>query len=115
MSAKRFTEFRTPENEFSYFQYGGHGLNKTELVTALAARTGQTKIKAAAFLEAFQDTVAEALKAKKEVALVGFGTFKVAEKKERTGRNPGTGEVITVPPSTVPVFKSGTRLKASVR
>lgn len=89
-------------------------MNKTEFVTELAKRTDQSKVAADAFLEAFQDIITEQLKAKNDVVLVGFGTFKITEKKERTGRNPGTGESIVIAAAASPVFKAGTRFKSGV-
>jgi DNA-binding protein HU-beta len=89
-------------------------MNKTEMVQALVDKTGATKVLANAMLEAFQEIVTEELKAKGSVVLVGFGSFQIVEKKARTGRNPGTGEPISIAASSNPTFKAGTVLKRAV-
>ena len=71
-------------------------MNKTELVAAVAA---------------FTDVVAEALKAGDKIQLVGFGTFEVSERAAREGRNPRTGETMTIEASKTPKFKAGKALK----
>ena len=63
-------------------------MNKTELVAAIAEKTGLTKKDAEGAVKAFTDTVAEQLKAGDKIQLVGFGTFEVAERAARTGKNP---------------------------
>lgn len=89
-------------------------MNKMELVAAMAAKAGLTKVDAEKALEAFVETVTEELTAKEEVRLVGFGTFAVSERKESEGRNPKTGEPITIPAKFIPKFKPGKLLKDSV-
>lgn len=86
-------------------------MNKTELVAAIAAKTELTKKDAEKALKAFTDVVAEELKKGEKIQLVGFGTFEVAERAERQGRNPKTGEAITIPASKSPKFKAGKALK----
>ena len=71
-------------------------MNKTELVAAMAEQTGLSKKDAEAALKAFTDVVAEELKANGKVQLVGFGTFEVSERAAREGRNPQTGETMTI-------------------
>lgn len=86
-------------------------MNKTELVAAIAEKTGLTKKDAEGAVKAFTDTVAEQLKAGDKIQLVGFGTFEVAERAARTGKNPQTGEAIKIPASKAPKFKAGKALK----
>ena len=86
-------------------------MNKIELVAAIAEKSELTKVDAEKALKAFIDTVTEELKNGGKVQLVGFGTFEVAERAERQGRNPKTGETITIPASKSPKFKAGKALK----
>ena len=89
-------------------------MNKTELVAAIAEKTGLTKKDAEGAVKAFTDTVAEQLKAGDKIQLVGFGTFEVTERAARTGKNPQTGEAINIPASKAPKFKAGKALKDMV-
>ena len=86
-------------------------MNKTELVAAVAEQTGLSKKDAEAAVKAFTDVVAEALKAGDKIQLVGFGTFEVSERAAREGRNPRTGETMTIEASKTPKFKAGKALK----
>ena len=86
-------------------------MNKTELISAMSENANMTKVDAEKALKAFIDTVTEELKNGGKVQLVGFGTFEVAERAERQGRNPKTGETITIPASKSPKFKAGRSLK----
>ena len=86
-------------------------MNKTELVAAMAEQAGLTKKDAEAALKAFTDVVAAELKKDGKVQLVGFGTFEVSERAAREGRNPQTGESMTIAASKVPKFKAGKALK----
>ena len=86
-------------------------MNKTELVAAIAEKAGLSKKDAEGAVKAFTDTVAEQLKAGEKIQLVGFGTFEVAERAARTGKNPQTGEAIKIPASKAPKFKAGKTLK----
>ena len=86
-------------------------MNKTELVAAMAEKAGLSKKDAEAALKAFTDTVAEELKKGEKIALVGFGTFEVSERAAREGRNPQTGETMTIEASKAPKFKAGKALK----
>ena len=90
-------------------------MNKTELIDAIAAKAGLTKKDAKAALEATLESITESLKAGDQVQLIGFGTFKVNERKARTGRNPKTLETIQIPASKVPAFVSGKALKDAVK
>ena len=80
-------------------------MNKSELIAAIAAKTGETKKDAEATLNAFIDVVTEALVKGDKVQLVGFGSFEVRKRAARKGRNPQTKEEIKIPASKAPVFK----------
>ena len=89
-------------------------MNKTELVAAMAKETNLSKKDVEAVLKSFTDVVASELKKGGKIQLVGFGTFEVAERAERTGRNPQTGKDIVIPASKSPKFKAGKALKDMV-
>ncbi|MCI7813908.1 MAG: HU family DNA-binding protein [Lachnospiraceae bacterium] len=86
-------------------------MNKTELIAAVASKTELTKKDTEKVLKAFTDVVAEELKKGEKVQLVGFGTFEVSERAAREGRNPQTGETMTIAASKAPKFKAGKALK----
>ena len=86
-------------------------MNRTELISAMSEKSELTKVDTEKALKAFIDTVTEELKNGGKVQLVGFGTFEVTERAERQGRNPKTGEAITIPASKSPKFKAGKALK----
>ena len=86
-------------------------MNKTELIAAMAESAELSKKDAEKALKAFVDVVTEELKKGEKVQLVGFGTFEVADRAERTGRNPQTKETITIAASKAPKFKAGKALK----
>ena len=89
-------------------------MNKSDLIAAMAAKTGSTKKDAEATLNAFVDAVTEALVKGDKVQLVGFGTFEIRERAEREGRNPQNNEPIKIPAAKVPVFKAGKEFKERV-
>ena len=89
-------------------------MNKSELIAAVAAKTGETKKNAEASLEAFVDVITESLIKGDKVQLVGFGSFEVRKRAARKGRNPQTKEEIKIPASKAPVFKAGKALKELV-
>ncbi|EKY27240.1 HU family DNA-binding protein [Clostridium celatum] len=89
-------------------------MNKAELITSMAEKSQLTKKDAEAALKAFIDSVQEALESGDKVQLVGFGTFETRERAAREGRNPRTKETISIPASTVPVFKAGKEFKERV-
>lgn len=89
-------------------------MNKTELVSSMAEKTGLTKKDAEKALEAFIDSVSEAVANDEKVQLVGFGTFELRFRSERLGRDPRTNKAITIPASKVPAFKAGKAFKESV-
>ena len=89
-------------------------MNKAELITSMAEKSQLTKKDAESALKAFIDSVQEALENGDKVQLIGFGTFETRERAAREGRNPSTKETITIPASTVPVFKAGKEFKDRV-
>ena len=86
-------------------------MNKSDLIAAIAAKTGSTKKDAEATLNAFVDVVTESLVKGDKVQLVGFGSFEVRKRAARKGRNPQTKEEIKIPATKAPVFKAGKALK----
>ncbi|WP_343207960.1 HU family DNA-binding protein [Anaerolentibacter hominis] len=86
-------------------------MNKTELVAAIAEKTQLSKKDSEAALKAFVDVVTDELKKGEKIQLVGFGTFEVAERAAREGRNPQTGETMKIAASKTPKFKAGKALK----
>ncbi len=89
-------------------------MNKSELVNAIAEKSGLTKTDSKKALDAFLDSTMDALKKGDKVALVGFGTWAIKERAERQGRNPQTGKEITIPAKKVVKFKVGAELSRSV-
>lgn len=86
-------------------------MNKTELIAAVATKTGLTRKDAEKAVNAVLCTIEEELKADRKVALVGFGTFEAKARAARTGHNPATGAEIEIPASKAPAFKAGKALK----
>lgn len=86
-------------------------MNKTALIAKIAEKSALNKKQAEAALNAFTDTVVEALKEGDKVQMMGFGTFEIKERAARTGRKPSTGETIEIPAKKSPVFKAGKGLK----
>ena len=89
-------------------------MNKAELVAAMSDKAQLSKKDAEAALKAFTDVVAEELKKGEKIQVVGFGTFEVAERAARTGRNPQTGAEMKIAASKAPKFKAGKALKDSI-
>ena len=90
-------------------------MNKTQLVDAIAKKASITKVEAKKALDAFINVTGEALKAGDKIALIGFGSFAVAKKPGRTGRNPRTGASIKIAAKNVVKFKAGAELNALVK
>lgn len=90
-------------------------MNKTELVAAMATKSGLSKKDVEKALKAFEEVVTEELQAGGKIQLTGFGTFEVIERKERIGRNPKTNEEMPIPASKSPKFKAGKLLKDAVK
>ena len=89
-------------------------MNKTQLIDVVATKTGLKKKDAEAAVNAVNEAIAEALAAGDKVQLIGFGTYEVKERAAREGRNPKTGETITIAASKAPVFSAGKALKDAV-
>ncbi len=89
-------------------------MNKGELVDKVAEKADVTKKQADAVLTAAIESIMEAVSEGDKVTLVGFGSFEPRERKEREGRNPKTGETMTIPASKVPAFSAGKLFKDKV-
>ena len=89
-------------------------MNRTELVAAVAEKTGMTKVDAKKAVDAALQAIEGALVANEQVALLGFGTFAVVERPERQGVNPSTGEKITIAAKKAVKFKAGAALNAKL-
>lgn len=90
-------------------------MNKTELINAVAEKAGLSKKAAEAAVNATLAAITEGLKADEKVQLVGFGSFEVKHRAERTGLNPRTKEPVTIAATKAPVFKAGKALKDAVK
>jgi DNA-binding protein HU-beta len=90
-------------------------MTKADLVAKIADKAGLTKANAERSLNAFLESVEQVLIKEKKLTLTGFGTFVVEKRKQRTGRNPRTGAVITIPASRVVKFRPGKLLKEAVK
>jgi len=90
-------------------------MNKTEYVAAVADASGMTKAQAALAVDACTAVITKALKSGDAVQITGFGTFEVAKRAARTGRNPATGKEIKIAASKAPKFKAGKALKDAVK
>jgi DNA-binding protein HU-beta len=89
-------------------------MNKAELIDAIAKSADLTKADAGRALDGMIDAITTALKNGETVSLVGFGSFGVKERAERQGRNPQTGNTITIKAAKLPSFKAGKALKDAV-
>ena len=89
-------------------------MNKSDLIAAVAAKTGDTKKNAEASINALIDVIAESLKDGEKIQVVGFGSFEVRERAKRKGRNPQTGKEMKIAAKKAPVFKAGKALKDAV-
>ena len=89
-------------------------MNKTEFIAAVAEKAGISKKDAEKAVKAFTDVVSEELVNGGKIQLVGFGTFEVSERPAREGRNPRTGETMTIAATKTPKFKVGKALKDMV-
>jgi len=94
---------------------GGKGMTKADLVVAIARASGGTKASAERALNACLGAIRDALKRGRRVTLGGFGTFAVAKRAARSGRNPRTGKLIKISAARVPRFKPSKALKMAVR
>jgi DNA-binding protein HU-beta len=89
-------------------------MNKSELVSKIAEDTGLSKVTAAAAVDSFIQGITKSLKKGNAITFVGFGTFKTAQRKARTARNPRTGAAIKIPKRRVVRFSAGKALKSAV-
>ena len=89
-------------------------MNKTELIAAVAEKSGLSKKDAEKALAAVVDSLTDAMVKGDKVQLVGFGSFESKTREARMGRNPKTKEAIEIPATRVPVFKAGKALKDAV-
>ena len=94
-------------------------MNKSELVDALAAKTGMTKADASRAVDAMfspdSGIISRALRAEQRVQITGFGTFEAKHRKARTGRNPRTGQTIHIAATKTPGFRAGKGLKDAIK
>jgi DNA-binding protein HU-beta len=90
-------------------------MTKAELIDKIASGTGLSKADSSRALDSTLNSVRSALKKGQKVTLVGFGTFAVVKRKSRKGRNPRTGQVITIPAAKIPKFTAGKSLKDAVK
>ena len=89
-------------------------MNKTELIAAVAEKTGLTKKDAEKVINATMEAITAELAKGEKISLTGFGIFEVKAREARTGRNPRTGETTQIPASKAPAFKAGKALKDAV-
>lgn len=89
-------------------------MNKSDLIAAVAAKTGETKKNAETSINAMIDVIAETLASGDKIQLVGFGSFEVKQRAERKGRNPQTGKEMKIAAKKAPIFKAGKALKDTV-
>ena len=90
-------------------------MNKSDLIQAVANRSGLTKKDSASAVDAIINSITDSLTKGEKVQLVGFGTFEVRSRQARDGRNPATGETIKIEASKAPAFKAGKALKDKVK
>ncbi len=89
-------------------------MTKTELINEVANKTGLTKKDAEKAVSAVLESITDAMALGDKVQLVGFGTFEVRDRAAREGKNPATGETISIPATKVPAFKAGKALKDAI-
>lgn len=89
-------------------------MNKSELITFVANETGLKKSQASSAVDSVITAISRTLSRKEDVRLVGFGTFTVTTRRATQGRNPRTGERISIPATRLPKFRAGKALKESV-
>jgi len=89
-------------------------MNKAELVEELSNQTGLTKRASREAIDAITSVITDALAREEKVTLVGFGTFRIVQRKARTGRNPQTGKELQIPARKVPKFRPGKNFREAV-
>ncbi|MDF2013907.1 HU family DNA-binding protein [Priestia megaterium] len=90
-------------------------MKKAELIDTVATKSELTKQDTKKAVDALFETISNTLANEEKIQLIGFGTFEVRERAARTGRNPQTGEEMTIPASKVPAFKPGKELKEALK
>jgi DNA-binding protein HU-beta len=90
-------------------------MTKAELIDKIASGTGLSKADASRSLDSTVNSIKAAMKKGQKVTLVGFGTFSVSKRKSRKGRNPRTGDIITIPAAKIPKFTAGKSLKDYIK
>ena len=90
---------------------GMTGMTKAELVEEVAAKTQLTKKHAEIIVNTVFDSIVDSLKGGEKIELRGFGSFRIRHRGARTGRNPKTGDKVSVPPKRIPYFKPGKELR----
>ncbi|AQU76961.1 MULTISPECIES: HU family DNA-binding protein [Priestia] len=90
-------------------------MKKAELIDAVATKSELTKQDTKKAVDALFEKISNTLANEEKIQLIGFGTFEVRERAARTGRNPQTGEEMTIPASKVPAFKPGKELKEALK
>ncbi|WP_180558381.1 HU family DNA-binding protein [Arsenophonus endosymbiont of Apis mellifera] len=90
-------------------------MNKTELISKVAAKSGLSRKDSEKAVNAFTEAVTESLKSGNDVQLIGFGSFQVKQRAARDGKNPKTGKPLKIAAANVPSFKAGQRLKEAVK
>ncbi|GMI47320.1 hypothetical protein TrCOL_g3056 [Triparma columacea] len=98
-------------NNFALGADGPPAVKKADFVAAVSEKTGLTKIDSEAALAAVIDTITEEVSRGRKISMLGFGTFKLSERKERMGRNPKTGEAILIKASKTPSFSASKTFK----
>lgn len=89
-------------------------MNKSELIDAIASKSELTKADAGKALDALLETIVATVAEGDAINLIGFGSFKAAERSAREGKNPKTGEKLEIPATTVPKFTAGAAFKTAV-
>ena len=89
-------------------------MNKSDLIDAIAKKAGLTKVQAKSALDAYHEAVSSTLAEGNRVDILGFGNFSITAKSARTGRNPRTGETLTIAAKKVVKFKPGKDLSAKI-
>ena len=90
-------------------------MTKAEFTDKVASKSGLSKRDATKAVDAFLDSITEALKGGEQVSFTGFGKFSPQQRKERQGVNPRTGQKVTIPAARVPKFSAGSQLKQALR
>jgi DNA-binding protein HU-beta len=90
-------------------------VTKAEFTDRVASKSGLSKRDATKAVDAFLDSITDALKSGEQVSFTGFGKFSPQQRKERQGVNPRTGQKVTIPAARVPKFSAGSQLKQALK